>query len=479
MSVKKNFIYNISYQILIIIIPLITTPYIARIIGPEGVGIQSYTYSIANYFVLFIMLGVNNHGNRSVAIVRDDKEQLSRTFLSIFSLKAIASLILISIYAIYTYFAAKEYKVFFIIQSIYLISAFLDINWFFFGMEKFKITVIRNTVIKLLTVFCIFIFVKNSNDLYKYSLILAVGSLISQIILWKYVKQYINFIKLKWTDIFVHIKPMMILFIPVIAISIYKIMDKIMIGNMSSVIQVGYYENSEKIINIPVAVIIALGTVMLPKISNLQAQGNEKLIREYIEKSIDYVVFISIGAVFGLIGVSKTLIPIFLGDKFNQCIDIVAILSVTIIFIAWANVIRTQFLIPKKKDKIYIVSTILGSVVNLIINLLLIRTHGAVGAAIGTVFAEATVSIYQTIKVKKELPIGMYIKRNIFYIIPGVIMYFIIRIIGNIFKNNILTGILQIGVGTFIYLLISIAYMIWMKNEMALSIISKITRKSI
>ncbi|CDG00893.1 Putative Polysaccharide biosynthesis protein [Clostridium chauvoei JF4335] len=458
---------------LILILPLITTPYISRVIGVDGVGVQSYTYSIVNYFVLFAMLGINNHGNRSVAMVRDNKENLSRVFLSIYSVQVIISLIMIIFYSIYVYFIVDKYKIIFLIQLIYIISALFDINWFFFGIEEFKLTVIRNTIIKLLSVLSIFIFVKDKNDLYIYSLILALGVLIGQLILWKFIGRYIKLIKIDINNILEQIKPILILFIPIVAISIYKIMDKIMIGSMNTITQVGFYENSEKIINIPIGIIVALGTVMLPKISNLEAKGKKNQSKKYISISMDFVMFMAFGSMFGLIGVSPVLIPIFLGKEFIQCIDIVSILSVTILFIAWANVIRMQFLIPKKKDKIYIVSTILGAIVNLVINLLLIRKYGAIGATIGTVLAEATVAIYQTIKVKEELDINTYIKRNMFFVIPGIFMCLIIRYIGLVLNKTILTGIIQIIVGGSIYCLIGIIYMIRNKNEVVNQILKR------
>lgn len=264
MSIKKNFIYNMVYQIIIIIIPLITTPYISRIIGPEGVGIQAYTYSIASYFVLFAMLGVNNHGNRSIAMTRNDKKRLSETFFCIFYLKVIVSVIVIIVYCIYIIFAQQQYRILLIINLLYVLAALVDINWFFFGMEKFKLTVIRNVVIRVISVISIFIFVKQSSDLYIYVFILALGNLISQLILWKYLFKYIDKTKVGIKNIFNQLKPTLVLFIPVLAISVYQIMDKIMIGYMSNVVQVGYYENSERIIKIPIAVIISLGTVMLP-----------------------------------------------------------------------------------------------------------------------------------------------------------------------------------------------------------------------
>lgn len=476
MSTKKNFIYNIFYQILSILLPLITTPYIARVIGPEGVGQQSYTYSIANYFVLFAMLGVNNHGNRSIAMVRDDKEKLSKKFMNIFLLKAITSIIMIIFYTIYICYVAKEYKLLLLIQALYIISALLDINWFFFGLEKFKLTVIRNTIIRLLSVLAIFIFVKDSNDLYGYSLILAISGIVSQLILWRYLKEYISFVKVELKNIFKELKPTLILFIPVLAISIYQIMDKIMLGSMSGVIQVGFYENSEKIMRIPLSVIIALGTVMLPKVCNLKSKGENSQIKKYIRVSLDYAMFMAIGSMFGLIGMSGVLIPIFLGDEFKECIPIVAILAITILFVSWANVIRTQYLIPNKKDKVYIVSTVLGAIVNFIINFVLIPRYGAMGAAIGTIFAEATVAIYQTIKIREELEITNYLKRVAFYMIPGIIMCIVLKYLGSILGVSFISSIILVSIGGLIYGIIGIGYMIKIKNEIVINLLQKIVK---
>ena len=468
MSVKKNFLYNLSYQVLIMIMPLITTPYISRIIGREGVGIQSYTLSIVNYFILFIMLGINNHGNRSIAMVRDDRKKLSKTFISIYSIQAIMSIIVTILYSVYIIFIADDYKQLFIIQYIYILAALLDINWFFFGLEKFKLTVTRNVVIKIISVFCIFIFIKDSSDLYKYCLILALGQFISQLILWKFLAKEIKITKVSIESILEQVKPILILFIPVIAISIYKIMDKIMIGSMSSVTQLGYYENSEKIINIPMGVITALATVMLPKMSNLQAKGKDKESIKYISMSIEFVMMMSFASIFGLIGISPILIPIFLGEKFIECIDIVSLLSITILFLSWANVIRTQYLIPRKKDKIYIYSTIFGAMTNFFINLVLIPKFGAAGAAIGTIFAEGVVAIYQTIMVRKELDIKSFMKKSIFYFIPGLIMCIVVRYLGSVLERSIITGLIQILVGAIIYCIISYIYLIISKHELGL-----------
>lgn len=456
MSVKKNFIYNLSYQILIMILPLITTPYISRVIGAEGIGIQSYTYSIANYFVLFAMLGLNNHGNRSIAMVKSDQGKLDKTFTSIYLIQAVMSIIMIVLYIIYIMFFVKNYKIIFVIQLMYIIGALFDINWFFFGMEQFKITVTRNTIIKLMSVISIFIFVKSENDLYLYSLILALGTLISQLILWSFIIRYVKFTKVKFDDVKEHIIPMLVLFIPAISVSVYKIMDKIMLGAMSTVTEVGFFTNSERVISIPLGIITALGTVMLPKMSNLLSNGKNKEAQKYINLSLKFSMFISIGSMFGLIGVAGNIVPAFLGKGFDRCVNVVSLLSVTLLFMAWANVIRTQILIPKKKDKVYIVSTLLGAIVNVIINIVLIKKFGAMGATVGTILAEATVSIYQTLMIRKELKIKRYLKDIIIFMIAGIFMFLTIKYLGYILGSSLLVGIIQIFIGGIVYFVVNI-----------------------
>ena len=363
---------------------------------------------------------------------------------------------MIILYIIYIIFFTKSYKIIFAIQLIYIIGALFDINWFFFGMEQFKITVIRNTIIKLISVMSIFIFVRNERNLYLYSFILALGTLISQLILWNFLIKYARFTKVSFDEVKEHIIPMLTLFIPAISVSIYKIMDKIMLGAMSTVIEVGFFTNSERIISIPLGIITALGTVMLPKMSNLLSNGKNNEAKKYVNLSLKFSMFISIGAIFGLIGVGRNIVPAFLGKGFDRCVDIVSLLSVTLLFMAWANVIRTQILIPKKKDKVYIVSTLLGAIVNVIINTLLIKKFGAIGATIGTIFAEATVSIYQTLMIRKELNIKECLKDIIIFIISGITMFFTIKYLGYILGSSLFIGIMQIIIGTFVYFLVNI-----------------------
>ena len=368
-TIKENFIYNVAYQILLVLLPLVTAPYISRTLGATAIGVYSYTNSIAYYFLMIAMLGISNHGNRSVAAVRYDKEKLNRTFSSIYSLQAFTFTIAIIAYSLYIVFGVGQDRLIVALQLFYVISGLLDISWLFFGLEKFKLTVIRNLLIKFTTVLCMFIFVHTPDDLWKYTLIMSIGTLISQLYLWKYVKRYVKFVRVNLHDIFANIKPVLILFVPVLAYSIYKVMDKIMVGSMSTYEQVGFYQNAEKIVNIPMGIITALGTVMLPRMSNLISSGNKEKTQQYIRVSFKFVTVLCAAIGFGLMGVSHILAPVYLGNEFRECAPIIFMLSITVFFVAWANIIRTQYLIPNHYDKVYVVSTIIGAALNLIANL--------------------------------------------------------------------------------------------------------------
>lgn len=464
-SIKKNLVYNILYQILLVILPLATAPYISRKLGAEAIGIYSYTYAIANYFMIFAMLGISNHGNRSIAINRDDIDKRSKTFINIYTIQIITFMISIVCYIIYIIFCVKENTLFFGLQLAFLASGLFDISWLYFGLEEFKTTVTRNFIVKIVTFVLIFIFIKTSDDLWKYTIIYSFGNLLSQVYLWFNIKKYINFAKPDIKEMKKNVKPILVLFIPVIAYSIYKIMDKVMLGSMVSKVQVGYYESSEKIINIPVGIITAFGTVMLPRMSNLISKDNKEKALEYIKLSFKVITIIATAISFGLMGISNVLAPVFFGEEFRKCSAIIELLSVSVFFVSWANIIRTQYLIPKKLDKVYVLSTITGAVVNLILNLILIPRLEAVGAAIGTVAAEFSVFIIQDIFTEKNIHSIKVIIKQIPYIIFGFIMFGIIKIIENILSISLITLSIQIILGATVFCVLSLLYIMFVDKE--------------
>ena len=289
---------------------------------------------------------------------------------------------------------------------------------------------------------------------YQFTPLYGHNRLISQLAVWPFLRNRISFTKVNLRDIFRHLKPNLVLFIPVIAISLYNIMDKIMLGNMSTNTELGYYDSSEKILQIPIALITALGTVMMPRMSNLRANNEKKQVTSIIEISIRIAMFLSCGMSFGIMAVSKTFVPWYYGMDFKPCIVLFLVLLPSCIFLAFANVIRTQYLIPYEKDTVYICGVFSGAVVNLVVNYLLIPKFQAVGAAVGTLLAEVMVCVVQAYLVKDKLQMTSYIKDAFEFIIPGIIMFVFVYNIDFREFNSIFNLFLQVAMGILIYVII-------------------------
>ena len=214
-SIKKNLGYQIAYQILVSILPFITSPYISRVLGAECIGIYAYTYSIVYYFKIFATLGITNYGNRLIAKSRSSQKEVDKAFSSLYALHFMLSVFIIILYIIFIILFPIKNKIISLIQSIYLIAELMDVSWFFFGMEKFKLTVTRNALVKILTAISIFVFVKTGTDLWKYVLILALGTLFGNASMWFFLPKYVKRYKFSIKDVLVHIKPMLVLFLSV------------------------------------------------------------------------------------------------------------------------------------------------------------------------------------------------------------------------------------------------------------------------
>lgn len=291
--------------------------------------------------------------------------------------------------------------------------------------------------------------------MYIYIFIMAFSILLSQIVLWPKALKCVKWVRPEWFEIKKHIKSNCILFIPVIAVSLYKMMDKVMLGSLSSRIQSGLYENAEKIINTPIVFVNALGTVMLPKMSNLVARGKKELGQIYIRDSMQFIMGLAIPVTMGTAGIASNFTPVFFGEEFRDSSVVIMVLSVITLFNSWANVIRTQYLIPNQRDREYIISVIAGAIVNIIINSLLITRMGAMGAAIGTVFAEFTVMFIQTIFVCKKLPILKYMQDSWLFIVSGWIMFMLVWRIGRWTGETIIGLAIQVFMGIFSYTIVT------------------------
>ena len=455
-SVAKNYIYNLSYQILVIIIPLITTPYISRVLGAENIGIYSYTLSISAFFILFGSLGIALYGKREIAYHQKNKEEYSKIFWEILILRMI--LMSISLVIFYFSFVTKEqYQIYYRILMLEILANCVDISWFFQGLEEFKKTVIRNMIVKVISIVCIFVFVKDKNDLTKYFLIYVLSILLGNISLWFYLPKFLTKVKLKYLKIWRHIKPTLYLFIPQIAIEVYTLLDRTMIGAIiSDKSEVGFYDQSQKIIKMLLTMITSLGTVMLPRIASNFASGKKKKIAKYLKKSFNMVFFLSFPMIFGIISVSSIFVPKFFGEGYGKVAILMNVISPIILFIGLSNVIGTQYLLPIKRQKEFTISVVCGAIINFIINISLIWKFGAIGASIGTVIAELTVAMVQIFFIRKDFKIINIIKSSKNYLFSSIIMFIVCLVIKSIVRKPYFSMALQCSLGCIIYLVILI-----------------------
>lgn len=473
LSIKKNLIYNSTYQILVVIAPLITSPYISRILGANGIGIYSYNYTVANYFLIFAMLGVTKYGNRSIAKVRDDKVSYSKVFWSIYFFQLITSIISVCLYFLYITLIKKN-VIIALVESLVVVSAVFDITWLFFGLEQFKITTIRSILVKISTVVSILLFVKSKDDLWIYCFIMSFGILANQILLWVVVKKYLIWVKPSRNEVFEHFRPNLMLFLPVIAISLFSYLDRIMLGFMSSYTELGYFDNAEKITSIPLSLITAMGTVMLPRISYLSIRDNEVQEKRLNRLSMSFAVIMSSSFSFGIMSVSKYFVPFFFGSGFKPVIILLLIMAPKMIFISWSNIICNQYLLPYSRDALYTMSVFGGAVINIVLNLLLIPKYGAIGTALASFLTELLISVLQTFFSIKHMEIDIFLKDSIPFIFSAVLMYLIIKDI--YFKNILVSLFLQILCGAFIFTVLSLFFMIMFRKGLAKIILNSVIK---
>lgn len=452
MKIIKNYIYNVLYQLLAVLLPFITIPYVSRVLGAENVGINSLTNANTQYFVLIATMGISVYATREIAYVKNDANARSALFFEIMVIKLILFVLSYGLFLIFL-FLVHQYKQIYIIQSISIVSAFFDISWFFMGLQNFKVTVLRNLLVKIISIISIFIFVKSSNDIHVYILILVLSIFFGNISIWSYLHSNVRFVKKhKMLSFKRHVKPIVVLFIPQVAIQVFTVVNKTILGIYSTPVNLGLFENSDKIIRILMAVVTASGMVLLPAVSNLYANKDFNKVKEYMYKAFDYISFLSIPLSVGLMVVAFPFGSWFFGQSFSNIGLVLALLSSVLVFMAWNNTLSSQFLIPAKHENWYTKSFIYGAILNIALNILLDKKFGAVGAAISAVMSETIVVVYQLYKIKYFFELKTMFKNVWKYYLASMIMAVGVFFINKVSEFNIFVLILDLTTGIIIYL---------------------------
>lgn len=464
--IRRNFAYQTVYRVIIVLTPLITTPILSRALGAEKLGVFSATLAFVSYFQLFSLLGVENYGSRSIAATQGDRKLQQQVFWNVYAIQFTTSVIAIVAYAVACFLLPAERRVISALQGVWLIGSLLNVNWFFFGTEQFRLTVTRNIIVKMISLLLIVFFVRQPDDLFLYVLIVAGDTMVSNAVLWPFLKRNISFERPRLSLMREHIAPLVVLFIPVLAMSVFHVMDKSMLDWLSTETQVGYYYTADKIIGIPLSIITGFGTVMLPRVSNEYSKGNTPRVQSMMKNSTEVTTFIACALGFGIASIAKIFIPWFFGAGFEPCIKLVYVFIPVFLIKSIGSLVRSQYMIPSKMDWQFTASVCFGAITNLIFNLVLIRKYQALGAVYGTLAAEFVVSFAQILFTRKRMPFARYVAQQWPYYLFGIIMLLVVTTLERMLTVPLVFKLLcEITAGAFVYLALCVVYWFINKNS--------------
>lgn len=421
-SVARNYLYNMTYQLLAVIVPLITTPYVSRVLEADGLGTYSYIQSIVTYFSLFSSMGLKVYGQLKIAACRDDRRTMSECFWGIFRAKLFLSIITGSVYA-GLILLSKDNAAMYAAFSLCLVAQLLDISWLFQGLEEFRKIMIRDSVTKLVSVVLVLLLVRQKEDLVLYTVLVQGAVLIGNVSLWFYVYKVVDPLRGKKLGSFHHLGASLVYFIPTVATSVYTILDKSMLGWLGgSAFENGYYEQAHKIELILITVITSLSTVTLPRLKYMFTNGDSRGARMLMDQTIRLVLCLAFPMMIGIFAIAPDMIPWFLGNGYEKCIDLLRIFSVLMVVVGLDNIIGKQCLMATGKQKYYNLGVITGACVNVLLNLLLIPKLQSTGAAIASVVSELAILLVFLWHSREYVRIKSYIAPALKYLAGALLM---------------------------------------------------------
>lgn len=472
-SIKKNYIYNTLYQILTLIVPLITTPYISRIFEADGIGIQSYTNSIVTVFILFASFGTAMYGQREIARNRNNRREVSKLFWEIELINIIATSVCLIVWTIFI-LIVDQYKIFYLVLSMQIIAVAFDISWFYAGYERFKFITLRNALVKLIGIVMLFTLIKTKDDLVLYVALTSAITLFGNMAMWTYLKKFLLKVNYKKLEIKRHFKQTLVYFIPTLATSVYTVLDKTMIGIITQDnAENGYYEQATKIINMAKTVAASLNTVMYARMSYMFARNEVAEMKKMMKRSLEYIFFISIPMILGIDAIATKFVPWFFGEGYDKVAILLYFYSPLILIVGLSGCIGTQYLTPSGQRARTSKAIIVGAVINFTLNICMIPFIKSIGAAIASVIAETVIVIlyvYMSDKFVTWKQLWMYAYKKI---ISGIIMFLFVVILGLKLPISFGSILLQIICGASIYVI----SLIILKDEFTMEIIHKIYDK--
>ncbi|AYG01578.1 flippase [Lactococcus allomyrinae] len=452
MKIIKNMFYSTAYQMIAVAIPLITMPYISRVLGTSGIGINSFTLSLVSYFTLIGALGIQTYGNREIAYYQKDLYQRSKVFFELIILQFTAVFVTIGSFLLFvSFYHNPQVQFYLLLQGVVLFSTLFNISWFFMGIENFRIIVVRNSIINIVVVVLTFLLVQHKEDLWIYILLTSAAPVLANITVWPFLRHEILKIPLKDLNVIHHLKPTLVLFIPQVSVSIYLSLNKSMLGFLDGYESSGYFSQADSIVRVAFTAVSSFGAAFLPRLSNLFSENREDEVKNLTLKSVDLMNAISIFAIAGLMGTSQTFAVFFFGKNFYKVGNLILVEALVIIFFSWATVFGSQYLLAAKRNKDFTISSIAALVVNIIANLALIPLLGVMGAVIATLLSEFTVAFYRIYVVRGVFPLSQILRGFWKYLLGGGGVFIVLYIINFYNSPSIISYVLQVIVACMIY----------------------------
>lgn len=450
MKLIKNYLYKVSYDIFILLVPIITAPYIARILGAHNIGIFAYVNSVVSLIMNIALLGTYTYGCREVAYVSKQKDT-SVVFREIFTLR----ILLLAVSSVIYFGVAlleKHFGIYYLLYFLWFVSNYIDVSWLFVGKEDMKIPTIKNFVGKIIFIVCLFLFVKDKNDLNIYFILNAVISFMSNVSIFPQLKKYVTFGKLNLKNSYKHLLPCVQLFLPSIASILYIQIDKIMLQYFTDMSNVAYYEQAEKIVKVPLAIVTSLAVVMMPKVANkIKNNFNKEEVIKDIVFGLNFCSILVYPMAIGIACISYQVVPWYLGKEFLPVARIMIALSPIIITNAYRNISGNVYLVAANKTNVLTISNVMACVINLIVNIVLIPVYGVVGAAMGTVIAEVVCFGIQSYYLIKDLKIAKYYIQSLKYLVYGIPMGVFLIYFTNKASSNVYNTFIEVFLGVLIY----------------------------
>lgn len=450
--IKKNYIYNLAYQAILLVTPLLTAPYLSRVLGPDGIGSVSFAESIVSYFVLFATLGITTYGQREISYLQDSRSGRTQVFWEAKALGMITGLIALTFYIPFS--LMQENSTMYFVLAFRLAAVMADVVWLFQGMEEFGRIVFRNIFLRIISIAYIFIAVKTENHLNRYVFGVAFFAFLGNASLWFCIPKYVGLPS--WGDVrpMRNLRVVVSLFIPTVAIQIYTVLDKTMIGIMTrSALENGYYEQAIQISKMLLVVVTSLGTVMIPRIGYHYSRGETEVVNAFLYRGYRFVWFLGLPLCLGIMGVAPNFIPWFFGDGYEKVVPLLGILSLLILAIGINNVTGSQYLIPTGRQHLFTMSAMIGAGVNFTLNLFLIRFFQSIGAAIASVTAETVIALVELYLVRGELSVREIFASCLNYLLAGGIMLALLKMLGCVVSPSIFYTAIMVACGGVVYLL--------------------------